>query len=438
MTIRREPFFLFIVDSTLFLAALWLTLLLRYLTIPSLGTFYNHFLPFSFLFASWVLVFFIAGLYDKHTTLFRSRLPTTILNAQAINVTIAALFFFLVPNFGVTPKASLAIYSLVSSALILLWRLYFFPRLAGNKKQRALLVGSGEEIMELRAEVDGSPRYPFLFTAVIDPTRSTPSELLRGLQHMLKTEKATLLVLDMRSPTVVAVLPELYNLVFEGVQVLDAGQLYEEVFDREPLSLLEHRWLIENISLTPHLTYDVGKRAIDLLVAFFLGIFSLLFYPFIALAVFLDDGRPIFIFQERIGEGNRPIHIAKFRSMRMNSKEAVTRVGTFLRATRLDELPQLWSVFTGEQSLIGPRPELPEYVKLYSEQIPFYPIRHLIKPGLSGWAQIYGEHAHHKSDVLKTKNKLAYDLYYVKHRSLWLDVKISLKTVKTILSRSGI
>ena len=115
----------------------------------------------------------------------------------------------------------------------------------------------------------------------------------------------------------------------------------------------------------------------------------------------------------------------------------VTRVGKFLRITRIDELPQLWSVLKGDVSLIGPRPELPTGVELYEKEIPYYNIRHIIKPGLSGWAQIYGEHAHHNIGVGETKNKLSYDLFYIKNRSFVLDIIIALKTIKTILSRQG-
>ena len=116
----------------------------------------------------------------------------------------------------------------------------------------------------------------------------------------------------------------------------------------------------------------------------------------------------------------------------------ITRVGKFLRKTRIDELPQLWNVLRGDISLIGPRPEFAEAVKQYDKQIPYYNVRHLIKPGLSGWAQIYGEHPHHDTDITKTKNKLAYDLYYVKNRSFLIDLKVALHTIRELVSRRGI
>jgi len=143
-----------------------------------------------------------------------------------------------------------------------------------------------------------------------------------------------------------------------------------------------------------------------------------------------------------VGQNNHLIRIMKFRTMTNANDGAkwgggnvnkVTRIGSFLRKSRIDELPQLWNVLKGDISLIGPRPEFPDPVRHYEKEIPYYAVRHIIKPGLSGWAQIYGEHPHHGVDVDVTKNKLSYDLYYIKNRSFLLDLKIALKTLKTLI-----
>lgn len=121
------------------------------------------------------------------------------------------------------------------------------------------------------------------------------------------------------------------------------------------------------------------------------------------------------------------------------TKFKVTRVGGFLRVTRLDELPQLWNIVRGDLSLIGPRPEVPPLVQKYKQEIPYYNVRHLVRPGLSGWAQLYHDnHPHHGEAVEATREKLSYDLYYIKHRSLTLDLTIALKTIKKLLTRSGV
>ena len=150
--------------------------------------------------------------------------------------------------------------------------------------------------------------------------------------------------------------------------------------------------------------------------------------------------------QERVGLGGRPISITKFRSMSgddsgyevLASQHKVTRVGSVLRRVRLDELPQLWNVLKGDLSFVGPRPELPALVAAYRQMIPHYNLRHLVKPGLSGWAQIRHEnHGHHGIQIEPTRDKLAYDLYYIKERSLWLDFYIALLTIKTVIIKKG-
>jgi lipopolysaccharide/colanic/teichoic acid biosynthesis glycosyltransferase len=139
-----------------------------------------------------------------------------------------------------------------------------------------------------------------------------------------------------------------------------------------------------------------------------------------------------------VGKNDRKIKILKFRSMSAKENEKITKIGTILRKTRIDELPQFWNLLTGDLSLIGPRPETPVLVKVYEKELSYYNVRHLIKPGLSGWAQIWQDNPpKYGVNFSDTKVKLSYDLYYVKNRSIILDIKIALKTIKTLLSRGG-
>ena len=163
---------------------------------------------------------------------------------------------------------------------------------------------------------------------------------------------------------------------------------------------------------------------------------------FAAVISFFAMPGPVFLYQERAGKGNRPIRILKLRTWTLKDDPTghrITPFGKFLRRSRIDELPQLWNVIRGDLSLIGPRPELPELVKVYANEIPYYNMRHLLTSGLSGWAQVHHlKHPHHIADVEETRNKLSYDLYYLKNRSLVLDIKIALKTIKTLISQSGL
>jgi lipopolysaccharide/colanic/teichoic acid biosynthesis glycosyltransferase len=281
----------------------------------------------------------------------------------------------------------------------------------------------------------------------VDLNRADENGLWDEIISQIYTEDVSVIAIDLANENVEPVLPHLYNLIFSKISFIDMHKIYEDIFDRVPLSLLKYNWFLENISTVPRGVYDTLKRLMDITISFSAFILSLVVYPFIYLGIKLDDGGKIFIAQERIGENNKIIKIFKFRSMSRDdagdyvsggTPNTVTKVGNFLRKTRLDELPQLWNVLKGDLSLIGPRPELPELAKRYTQEIPYYNVRHLIKPGLSGWAQIYHEeHPHHGVDTLETKKKLSYDLYYIKNRSFLLDIKITLRTLKILASIAG-
>lgn len=444
---RKEPILLFLGDLLIFIFALWLSLSIRNLGFPSLNEFYNHLTPFSFIFLTWLFSFFVAGLYEKHTVMLKSKLPSVILNTQIFNSIMAALFFYLIPYFGIAPKTILFIYLFVSFILILLWRIYGESLFGFKEREKAILIGSGEEMHDLKNEVNNNSRYSLEFVSSIDLDKIDSLDFQSEILDRIYSEGISIIVIDLLDKKVEPILPHLYNLIFSKIKFLDMHKIYEDIFDRVPLSLLKYKWFLENISFAPKIGYDAFKRGMDVALSFLLGIVSLAFYPFVILFIKLDDGGPIFISQERVGQNNKIIKILKFRSMNVNDDgitekekgQKITRVGRFLRKTRIDELPQLWSIFKGDMSLIGPRPEMPSLVKLYEKEINYYNIRHLIKPGLSGWAQLY-HRTPPKFDAgsKETKMKLSYDLYYIKNHSFLLDLKIALKTLKALLSRSGV
>jgi lipopolysaccharide/colanic/teichoic acid biosynthesis glycosyltransferase len=445
---KREYIVLLAGDLIVFTLSLWLTLAARYLTPPSAALFKQHLVPFSMLFAAWVVVFFLAGLYGKHTRLFRSRLMTTIVYTQLINMVIAALFFFLVPAFGLAPKTILALYLVISSAFIFFWRVAVYPHVRSRKRLRGVLIASGPDARALAEEIASDARYPFAFEYIVDTERAPSHEVIQRACRVAQEDDVSFLVVDLSDKAVAAALPIIYDAAFHkhNFALVDATELYQEVFDREPLSLITYEWVLENVSASR--VYDVVKRMLDVLVAGVGGIVSLVLYPFVVLAIKLDDGGPVFIVQERVGRYQRPVRIVKFRSMSGNdageygeggkTKLTVTRVGKWLRLLRIDELPQLWNIVRGDLSLVGPRPELPALAAQYSARIPYYNARYLVAPGLTGWAQVrHDRHPHHGQDVAETKEKLSYDLYYLKHRSLLIDVYIMLQTIRIMLTAQG-
>ena len=443
---RKEPWLLLVGDIFVFIISLWIALFIRFWEIPANSVFKEHLVPFSILFFIWCLIFFIAGLYEKHTTIFKSRLPFRVLYTQTINSLLAVVFFYLVPYFGITPKVILFIYIIVSLTLISLWRIYGQKVFGLKIREKAMILGRGVEMNILLNEVNSNSRYGLEFVSSVDLDHINEVDFEKDIISKIKNLNITVVVLDLQSDNLKKNLSYFYNLLFYKIRFVDINNLYENIFDRVPLSLVGYDWFLENVALATNVTYDLFKRITDMFFAFILGLISLVFYPFICLAIKLDDHGHIFIIQERIGKNNKLVKIIKFRTMSFNDNEQkserivnkITRVGDFLRKSRLDELPQLWNVWRGDLSLIGPRPELPALALTYEKEVPYYNVRHLITPGLSGWAQLYHEnHPHQGVNTEETKNKLSYDLYYVKNRSLFLDLKIALKTIKALLSRTG-
>lgn len=443
---KREALVLFLGDIIAFITALWVTLFVRSWTFPSAELLQSFLVPFSILFIVWILVFFIAGLYEKHTSVLRGKVPSIILNAHIFNIVIAFLFFYFIPIFGIAPKTTLIIYLFVSFGFIIFWRLSGVNFFVSYSKDKAILVGGGDEMKELYNEVNKNNRYNFYFSSFVDVDANKDFDFNKEIVAKVHSQEIKTIVIDTRHKNIEPILSNFYNLIFSGVSFLEMSKVYEDIFDRVPLSTLKDGWFIENISTSPKFVYDILKRIMDIFVAGILGILSLIVYPFIWVAIKLDDGGSLFFAQERVGKNDKKIKIVKFRTMTTiknidlvnDSESRVTKIGNFLRKSRLDEIPQIWSIVKGDQSLIGPRPESVVLVKKYEEQISYYNVRHLIKPGLSGWAQIYHDnHPHHGLEVEQTKEKLSYDLYYIKNRSFLLDLKIALRTVAQLLSRKG-
>lgn len=443
---RGETFALFVGDVALLYLSLFATLFIRYYTSETfqLDVMVRlHLLPFTILFALFTLVFFIAGLYEKHTLFLQKQLPQLLARALLVNILIAVVFFYFLPAFEITPKVNLFICLIVASLLLFAWRRFSLRRMTRAERERAVVIGTGEEMGKIVEELSGNPRYGIRCSFVLDTTQGIrEEEALRRIRE----ERVNLVIVNLHDSKAQALFPHLYTLLFQNVRFADMHDVYEEMFDRVPLSLVRYPWFLEHIS-GARFTYDILKRLMDIVVSFLLGLLSLLLYPLVYLAIKFDDGGPLFVFQERVGRFSRLVRTIKFRTMsrddagleELKEGNRITRVGAFLRRTRIDELPQLWNVLRGEMSLIGPRPELPALVAVYEREVPYYNTRHVLKPGLSGWAQIYHKNppkVHANPD--ETAIKLSYDLYYLKNRSFWLDVKIALKTVKVLLSRSGV
>ncbi|MDO6824592.1 TIGR03013 family XrtA/PEP-CTERM system glycosyltransferase [Marinobacter sp. 1_MG-2023] len=241
--------------------------------------------------------------------------------------------------------------------------------------------------------------------------------------------------------------PELMECKLRGIAITSGIDFYERELKKAKLDMVHPSWIVFSEGFKASKTRDFAKRSLDLLISLTLLGVMLPFIILTAIAVFLETGRPILYSQTRVGMLGQEFRIYKFRSMRQDAEKdgkarwasandnRVTRVGAFIRNTRLDELPQIYNVIKGEMSIVGPRPERPEFVSELKEKIPFYDTRHYVKPGLMGWAQLkypYG------ASVEDARGKLEYDLYYSKNHSLLMDFLIMIQTVEVILLGKGV
>lgn len=440
---RRESTTLFLGDIVIFGLSLWLMLFLRNFKIPTLETYITHLQPFSLIFGVSIITFFIAGLYEKHTVILKSRLPHTIFRAEIINSVLAIVFFYFVPYFGISPKTTLFIYIIVSFLLVVLWRLSLYNLFFSRKVEQAVLISSGKEMSELVDEINRNGNYGLRFTSLIDLEQGTPEDIKARIKEVTLEEGVSIVVIDLEHDKVQAILPSLYKLIFSQVRFVAMYKVYEDVFKRVPFSILQYNWFLENISLSPKIMYDFLKRLIDIVISLIGITIPIILFPFVYLAIKIENKAHLFVIQERIGKGGKKIKIIKFGSMTTNDRgvwvkekdDRITRVGKFLRKSRIDELPQFWNVLKGDISLIGPRPDIYDLGKELEDKISYYAVRSVITPGLSGWAQISQELP--PQSIEETELRLAYDLYYVKNRSFILDMRIILRTIKTLLSRTG-
>lgn len=440
---RRETLLLLTGDFFILVASLWSALLLRNLTVPPLGYFETNFAPFLPVFFLSLAVFYVAGLYEKQTRPIRSVMSIRIFGAQAATIAIAAILFFILP-LSIAPKTILILYLVISVVAESAWRFYRMNReMKEGARTSAMLVGSGPAVHELYDEVNGNDRYLIRFISRSETERLSKGDILEAVISGVSAG-ARIIVVDTSDPGVMREMPALYDLMTNGTIFLEFASLYEEIFDRVPLEHLDAGTLLEFLPKR-HTLYDSAKRLFDTALAL---IGAAAAVPFIAAAalVLSLEGRAPFIRPKRIGKGGRIIRLLKLRTMlfddngdpELQKKNRVTALGRLLRKSRIDELPQLWNVIIGDLSFIGPRPEFPKIAEVYEREVPQYKMRHLITPGLSGWAQIHDYDAPRGgADVARTNRKVSYDLYYLKHRSFGLDLAIAIKTLRTLLAFSG-
>ena len=378
-----------------------------------------------------------------------------LLIAAALVMPVAYLAFGVLPN-GQAAQAVIGYAALFTVAgLVLLRQVARAARSAGLGVRKVLVVGTGADARGVETTLRGLGYPRFAVVGFYDADggalagrSSAPvfgsNQNLYELVDRNGVDEIIVAVRDQRG----GVLPlrELLECRINGVPVLDLAGFYERVRGEVPVESLKASWLIYGHGFAQSATRACVKRLVDLLGA---GVLLALAWPVMlltAVAIRIDSRGPIFYRQERVGQGGRTFQCIKFRSMRVDAERdgvprwaqagdaRVTRVGRVIRQLRIDELPQLINVISGEMSLVGPRPERPAFVAQLRESIRFYDVRHSVKPGLSGWAQVRYSYG---ASVEDASRKLQFDLYYVKNHSLFLDLLILVETVRVVLFREG-
>lgn len=454
---RFKKFLLVGGDILVLYLALYATLVLRFQSAPGDREWDLHLLPFSLLFALWLVIFYINGLYDiavsKNDFTFYNKILTTILVSYGLA---AAYFYFLTDKlFNIKPQIVFFIFLGVFMVFYSLWRYWYNSFIVRDRLARnVLVIGMNDEARELIAEIIRKPQLGYRIAAIVHGSYKGIEEFpdvavyqdIPNFKKLIKEKNIStvLTVLDPRTDS--HLVAQLFESLSLKLEIRDLPSFYERLTGKIPITNIGHIWFLENLAESEKSVYQVAKRILDIVISLIVLIISLPFVPLIMLFVKMDSRGPALFTQMRIGELGRAFRAVKFRSMIVGAEKEgeaqwaqkndprVTRFGRFMRRTRIDEIPQLLNVLKGEMSLVGPRPERPEFVHELQNIIPFYNERHLIKPGLTGWAQINFQYGDSAKAALK---KLQYDLFYIKNRSLPLDLGIILKTINIMLGARG-
>ncbi|MBE0669578.1 MAG: TIGR03013 family PEP-CTERM/XrtA system glycosyltransferase [Anaerolineales bacterium] len=361
-----------------------------------------------------------------------------------------------IPKFGVASRMYyLSI--LLASVSLLAWRLLFelyITRLA--PRENILIVGTGPVARQIGKEVEKSERLGFRLVGFISQNQQGAGGTIDGTKAVLgDSSRMSEIIEDHKvSKVVVAIterrgeypIKEMLSLRVAGVPIVEWPGFFEKLSGRIPIDSLAPSFFIFNEGFRKSRFLLMLRRAVSAMVAAVALVFLLPFFLLVAIGIRLDSPGPVFYSQIRVGQNGKKIRIYKFRSMCNDAEQngdaiwatendqRITRVGWFLRKSRIDELPQIWNVLLGELEFVGPRPERPEFVETLQAQIPYYALRHTVKPGLTGWAQVM---FHYSGTIDESKEKLQYDLFYIKNMSLKLDLLILFHTVKIVLLGRG-
>ncbi len=411
---------------------------------------------FWFLPLFWIIL--LVELYDIRHANRRKDTLLGLLGSAGVGLMLYLTVFFISPPDSL-PRLGVAYFIAAVTVLTMIWRmLYIRIFTAPLFMRRVLIVGAGRQGSELCRVISVLQPPPFHLIGLVDDDPAKQNTQVcgypvigsgAGLDELIEEHAISDLIFAISSDISPELLRTLLRVQERGVELSPMPAVYEELIGRVPIFLLESDWILRSFAeqRSGGVFYDGMKRLMDIAGGLVGTLIFALATPVISLLIYLETGWPVIFTQSRLGKNGEKYTIIKFRTMRQATPKSIrlpqaatsddvriTRVGRFLRKSHLDELPQFINILKGEMSLVGPRAEQAELVDRYQNQIPFYRARLLVKPGLSGWAQVNFGYA---ANVEETASKLEYDLYYIKHRNLLLDIVILIRTFSTVFGFKG-
>jgi sugar transferase (PEP-CTERM system associated) len=455
--IRTPLLLLAVVEASVLFSALYVAAVITCGSVANCELLNGPLAPKALLMTSLVLVSLVCmGLYQFHQRIWYREAVLRVFVGVSAGFVVAASIYQLVPQFNVEGNAGKIAFAY--SLVLLLGVRYYFVRTVDENvfRRRTLIYGAGEtaaSLMDLRRRADRRGfRVVGKVAAPGDTIVGDRSEVLmtngKNIVDIAVEKYADEIVIAMDEKRGNLPVRELLDARLQGIDVLELMEFLERETGKIRVDLVNPGWLIFSPGFRISKLRGITERVLDVIASSILAALSWPIVLLVALAIKIEDGidAPVFYRQSRVGKGGSVFEVIKFRSMREDAEadgkakwaeendERITRVGNFLRNSRLDELPQVFNVLRGQMSLVGPRPERPEFVDELQEQIPYYNERHAVKPGITGWAQLKYCYGSSEEDALE---KLQYDLYYIKNQSLMLDILILLQTVEVVLWGKG-
>jgi len=435
-------------DILLLYAGLFFAFWSRKAEIPSYELWLKAVIPFGMIFLVWMIVFYSQKFYDLAFIKRGISYYENLFKALFFNVFLGFSYFYILPylpylDATIAPKTILVLTAVNGTFLIHIWRRIFSSLvLRGVKTEKVAIFGDDEKTIALLKKLGGMKHPDFEIKQITTDAQR--------LKHILEEENIETVILDekIRKKNLIKAFPQS---LLNKTGICSASAFYENQTLKVPFDIKPSAEMLEDISRKENPFYKLSKRVFDVFLALLIGLLFLPLVPFIVIFIKAEDRGPIFYTQKRIGKNGERFKLYKFRTMTPDpihnpdaqsgrtswtkgQDKRVTKIGKFLRITHLDEYAQIINIFKGEMSFVGPRPERPQFVDTLKKESPFYNLRHLVKPGLTGWAQI---HYLYGDSVKKNFEKLTYDLYYVKNRSFLFDLAIILKTASIVLGTRG-